>query len=139
MHLIIITSSISVADESFTHHLTRFPLTIDIGEHMRARNHQNIVPINDKSYVKLFKQESGIRNNPNIPSTQEEDIKFNCYKWDKNFTTKWSLKLHVQSVHEDTKFTCAQCDKQFTSKGYLKQHVQSAHEGVNFPCTQCDK
>ena len=36
---------------------TRFPFNINIAEHMRTRNHSNIVPINDRSYIKLLNYE----------------------------------------------------------------------------------
>ena len=64
--------------------------------------------------------------------------KFACKICKKQFSTKGSLKTHLQGIHENIKFSCQQCDYKASQTGHLKTHVQSIHENIKFPCQQCD-
>ena len=83
---------------------TRYPLTIDIAEHLRITNHQNIVPINERSYVKLNKCD--VSHPCTVINDEDHDDRSKGQKEVKN------------------KFSCDQCGKQFTLKNNLHQHIQ---------------
>ena len=118
---------------------------------MRSRNHVNIVPIIDKSYVRLFKYELKnssleIENDYWDREVDQEkepmmiqslavcegimNKKFACNHCPKHFKIRGNLNRHIRTVHEGIKFTCDECDKQFASKQCLNRHIQSVHEGI---------
>ena len=97
------------------------------------------------------------------------DSKFECETCTKEFKTKESLKIHINSIHEKTKtFTCKLCSKlfykaatlaihkrqvhenrrnhecefcrkSFVTKEQLKSHIQSIHESKKIHCNTCGK
>ena len=107
----------------------RYPLTIDIAEHLRTRNHQNIVPINEKSYVKISRSVK-VSSSLHIASFPEL---WTCKHCDKQFKQKHYLGLHIKTVHEGVWFKCSYCGKQFGQKGNLKRHVDTAHYAYKVP------
>ena len=124
----------------------RYPLTIDIAEHLRTRNHQNIVPINEKSYVKISRSVK-VSSSLHIASFPEL---WTCKHCDKQFKQKQYLGLHIKTVHEGVWFKCSYCGKQFGQKGNLKRHVDTVHkmrhiqkierkDDIKFQCHKCDK
>ena len=58
-----------------------------------------------------------------------EHEKYTCTECDKQFSNKYNLTRHIQSIHKQVKYkyTCADCNKQFSEKFNLKQHIQSVH------------
>lgn len=52
---------------------------------------------------------------------------FTCEVYDKVFTAKRNLMVHVSSAHNGVKFTCKLCLKSFTRKYKLDQHKKIAH------------
>ena len=44
----------------------------------------------------------------------------------------------MDSSLEEKQFLCGQCDYKYTTKYSLKRHVDTTHEGVCYPCNQCD-
>ena len=132
---------------------------MNIVPHLIATNHQNIVPINDKSYVKLFKYEGKVEfevENEHYEDYENEDKEkhedmveeddwrgtrqFSCNQCDKRYMDNTGLNRHIQRVHDGVKFSCDQCDKQFAQKWTLKMHIESVHSGIeHFYCNLCDK
>ena len=93
---------------------------------MRSRNHVNIIPINDKSYVRLFKYE-----------LKNSSLEIENDYWDREVDQeKEPMMIQSLAVCEGIKFSCAQCEEQFTSQYYLKRHIESVHEGIKFSCDQ---
>ena len=71
--------------------------------------------------------------------TKEESI-FECNECDKEFTMKYSLKLHHQTVHlKIKKFVCDSCNMSFGYKHHLKRHHNSVHLKLKpYKCASCD-
>ena len=76
---------------------------MDIAAHLRTRNHSNIVPINDRSYVRISKNLPLERRSSS--DSEDEEVK--------------------KQAHEDEdkriSYECDQCDKQFAHKYILSR------------------
>ena len=67
-------------------------------------------------------------------------MKEQCYKCDKTFRNKASLKRHFKFVHEKIKpHKCEKCVSSFSYKSDLKRHELSVHLGAKFACDKCSK
>ena len=64
-------------------------------------------------------------------------VKHLCNICSKNYKSKRTLTLHIQSVHKGLKYPCDQCVYQALSKANLWTHIRSVHEKVKYPCDQC--
>jgi hypothetical protein len=76
--------------------------------------------------------------------TKEKDLKvrgFQCTHCNKTLTTKFSLKLHIKSIHLKLKdFKCPICDIEFVVRSKLKVHMETVHGGLKkFKCAICGK
>ena len=67
-----------------------------------------------------------------------EGIKFPCDYCEKEYPRVTSLQVHIRTVHYGETLTCDICSKIFARKGSLQRHIQSTHEGIRYPCNQCD-
>ena len=79
-------------------------------------------------------------------ATTEEPVEgetgsFTCDKCGKEYTTKYTLEVHLRWHNTDERlFQCADCEKRYRSAGGLKEHFILCHrEGNAFPCKQCHK
>ena len=70
--------------------------------------------------------------------TQNEEGIFTCEQCQNQFTTKGSLKIHIQSKHDGIKYACNHCEYQGTTQGNLKIHIQSKHDGIKYACNHCE-
>ena len=49
-----------------------------------------------------------------------------------------NLQCHINSVHLELKHGCSKCDKEFSTKGSLKRHINDVHEEYRtFRCPEC--
>lgn len=56
------------------------------------------------------------------------------------YSTKFNLKRHVESVHlHIKKYQCNQCSSNFSSKQSLKEHLRIHSGAMPFKCTACEK
>lgn len=56
------------------------------------------------------------------------------------YSTKFNLKRHVESVHMHIKkFKCLQCNSLFSSKQSLKEHMHIHSGAMPFKCCICEK
>ena len=99
---------------------------------MRTRNHSNIVPINDRSYIKLLNYEL----ETNDVQTMNEE---NSFISENQSREEEPMVKHIQSIHRGGKFSCDQCGKEFKRKDHLNTHILSVHQGVKFKCYLCSK
>ena len=59
---------------------------------------------------------------------------------DSEYSTKFNLKRHVESVHMHVKrYKCAVCCLMFASKQSLKEHLHIHTGAMPFKCDSCDK
>merc|ERR1712126_647299 len=65
--------------------------------------------------------------------------KYKCVLCDSNYSQKYNLKIHEDTIHKQVKFDCPDCGKQFTLKRSLTIHINSVHKGIKYKCNQCDK
>lgn len=65
---------------------------------------------------------------------------FRCWICKKKFATEDILKSH-KSKHEKQKYKCIKCSRVYSTKFTLKQHVRTVHEGKLYECTfdKCKK
>ncbi|KAL7305583.1 hypothetical protein TKK_0002314 [Trichogramma kaykai] len=70
-----------------------------------------------------------------------KDLKpYHCDVCDKSFTQKFNLRRHIDSVHNGRKpHNCDICGKSFAQKCVLKTHIHSVHNLINYPCHICGK
>ena len=54
------------------------------------------------------------------------------------FSSKYNVANHIQSVHDGKKFVCTHCNKDFAYKTSLKKHKKNVHDLLKYPCPQCD-
>ena len=101
----------------------------------RHQNSLHFVPFKCDSCGKEFSNEVEFINH------DQDHRNFQCEICAKKFTTKWSLKVHMKTIHEGAKdHECAICGKKFSRKSSLKRHVSSVHQNKkDFNCDQCDK
>ena len=50
-----------------------------------------------------------------------------CDKCNKNFTTKYYLKIHTKVVHDGNKYQCEICEKQYSNLNAKKVHIKNKH------------
>lgn len=67
---------------------------------------------------------------------------FKCLQCEKQFSTRYNLKMHVQVLHDKVKdFKCLSCPKTFGLKVILDKHVQAVHlkkdPSSMYQCTKC--
>ena len=56
------------------------------------------------------------------------------------YSTKFNLKRHVESVHMHLKkFQCSRCQSLFSSKQSLKEHLHIHSGAMPFKCSICEK
>ena len=113
----------------------------------------------DESEIKLKKEcninqfskkQAGIDDDQNVTfqkmnkvkettGNKEESI-FECNECDKQFTMKYSLKLHHQTVHlKLKKFLCDTCKMTFGYKHHLKRHCNTVHLKLKpYKCSSCE-
>ena len=67
-------------------------------------------------------------------------VKYCCLDWNKSYTTKSSLKKHIELRHlHIRKYVCDVCDKSFSSKMNLREHAY-IHSGEKpFECDECGR
>ena len=110
---------------------------------MRNTNHQNIVPINEKSYVKLEKNTVNLENEGTLPGKDDSNSvsldPLTCGLCNKKYAYKRSLKAHIQEVHEGVRFTCDKCEQQYATQASLQRHICFIYDGASFACKQCDR
>ena len=57
---------------------------------------------------------------------------FECDLCGNKFSTKQSLKMHVESVHEKKRnYACDECSQRFGCKRVLLRHVKKTHNDVS--------
>ena len=83
---------------------------MDIAEHIRTRNHTNIIPINDRSYVKICRQPSV----KNIEKSCERYSSDDSENDESDGRSTKKVKLKKCSTH-----SCHQCMKTFSRKDHL--------------------
>ena len=79
----------------------------------------------------------------NMQTQPEVSINLFCCMYpncDSEYSTKFNLKRHVESVHLHVKkYVCSICKLSFCSKQSLKEHLR-IHSGIQpFKCTACEK
>ena len=64
-----------------------------------------------------------------------------CIPCNKDYRNLDKLIKHHEDFHEKNKLSCDHCDKMFTSKYTLKTHVEIEHDGKCFECMEpnCDE
>jgi len=70
--------------------------------------------------------------------TQNVEGMFICDQCQNQFTTKGSLKMHIQAKHDGIKYACSQCEYQTSYQSDLNKHFRSKHEGFKYSCNQCE-
>ena len=65
----------------------------------------------------------------------ENNVKFACYKCDKQFLEKYQLKIHSNEGCT-INYSCKLCKFKITKEDYLKEHEQSKHETIKH-CDMC--
>ena len=70
---------------------------------------------------------SGFGKRSSNRTVKNSSADFSCVQCNDQFTSKFNLTLHIQSIHEGVKHNCKQCDFQATQKGYLRTHIMSKH------------
>ena len=65
---------------------------------------------------------------------------FTCSICVKEYSTKGSLKTHVNDIHNKLKsFECKLCNYKCSQNGHLNQHIKMVHEKMHdFKCDTCD-
>ena len=66
----------------------------------------------------------------------ENNVKFACYKCDKQFLEKYQLKIHSNEGCT-INYSCKLCKFKTTKEEYLKEHEQSKHETIKH-CDMCN-
>lgn len=78
-----------------------------------------------------------------IGSSAEVSINLYCCMYPdctSEYSTKFNLKRHVESVHMHLKkYQCNLCSSNFSSKQSLKEHLRIHSGFMPFKCTACDK
>lgn len=70
-----------------------------------------------------FRQHCRIHSNPFVAQ-----VKHTCPQCEKEFSSRSSLKAHVQAVHStDLPFGCEECGKAYGYKKLLKRHIEKVH------------
>ncbi|XP_030746099.1 gastrula zinc finger protein XlCGF26.1-like isoform X4 [Sitophilus oryzae] len=93
---------------------------------------------------------SNLRKHKNVHLALEERQLFACTHCDKKYTSKQSLKHHLEDNHIDSRtkksqrkvFTCAICIFQTRHKSHFNQHMKvhlAPEELQFFACAHCDK
>ena len=64
-----------------------------------------------------------------------------CKVCNKTYGNKFSLKVHMETVHDNTKkFLCHICNKCFTQAVSLTRHIHSVHEKLKpYKCDICQR
>ena len=63
-----------------------------------------------------------------------------CNVCSEKFETKPQLQKHKKTAHKKvTSFSCEEYSSVYTSRQSLKEHVQSVHEGIKKVCSNCLK
>jgi uncharacterized Zn-finger protein len=78
-------------------------------------------------------------------TAQDYDLEVNFYccmypACGSEYSSKYNLKRHVESVHlKVKKFSCSICKNLFSSKQSLKEHYYKHQGAMPFRCITCDK
>ena len=75
-----------------------------------------------------------------MDETVYEKKKFKCEMCGSIFSRKYTMKIHVESVHEKKKpFKCEMCDYICYEKSNMKKHIEVVHDKKKpFKCEICD-
>ena len=67
--------------------------------------------------------------------------KIRCELCNKDFTTKYCLKMHIQAIHEKLKPNkCNSCEKSFLTNSQRNRHVKEVHLKIkSYKCNSCEK
>lgn len=103
--------------------------------HIDNETGKYICPICKQLYINHFKVVDHMRVH------KEPD--FVCDLCGKNFVRRFSLKLHIRSVHATNfDFVCDKCpNKKFKTERYLQIHTRAQHSDnpYRYPCELCDR
>ena len=109
----------------------------------RLEKHQYLVhgkPLPFKSYTcdecsKVFFFSSDLQNHQKL---HQKDPASTCNKCHKTFSSPWTMRNHVDSVHNMVKsHSCGQCDFKASQKEKLQKHARSVHEKRLETCNIC--
>ena len=76
------------------------------------------------SFVHKMEQSKSLKNVEALIKEKE------CSICQKSFSTKQSLKNHIEAVHEGKRpHNCSICDYSTAHKADLKRHIEAVHEG----------
>eukprot|EP00092_Neocalanus_flemingeri_P027157 GFUD01029451.1.p1 GENE.GFUD01029451.1~~GFUD01029451.1.p1 ORF type:complete len:343 (-),score=51.81 GFUD01029451.1:15-1043(-) len=80
---------------------------------------------------KSWKKE-GIKEKKACKNDSSAD-RFKCYLCEKSYTSRQSLRMHVETVHM---MKCSRCEKSFTSRQDVRKHINTVHR---VECSICEK
>ena len=69
----------------------------------------------------------------------EQSLGYECSHCFKNFTRRFNLEKHIESVHLQAKFECPICSQSFTRKDNFEQHKLNRHGDSKHVCGTCGK
>ena len=65
-------------------------------------------------------------------------VRYPCEYCEKEFSRFTSLQVHTKTIHYGETSTCGICFKKFSRKTTLQRHIQSKHKGIKYTCGCCD-
>ena len=97
----------------------------------------------------LTTTEESFDSEEEIRKTEVESTPMKCMKCNKIFSSKYSLKVHIETVHEGIRnFGCEYCEKKFKAKGVLAYHIRNIHHTKEekatprrkkYNCNECER
>ncbi len=72
--------------------------------------------------------------------TKHETEKMHKCKQCPSFRThqRSELQRHIDSVHRQIRHQCTKCDKSYSTRTNLRIHIKAKHESTTFKCDVCD-
>ena len=78
---------------------------------------------------------------PDFLDSNNDEIEknFKCETCNKEFSSGFVLKKHIEGVHEGIRYKCQLCEISCSQLGALNEHIKSVHQGIRYDCEICQK